>query len=117
MYNVEYGRIGDSSTNLYRILVDRLWPRGIAKQNAPWDEWNKDVAPSTPLRRWYGHNPARYESFCQQYHDELLALRSTLAIRSLITLAQDRPLILLTATRDPSTSHVPTLRQFLLDGI
>src|SRR5262245_17610135 len=55
----------------YRVLVDRLWPRGIRKQNAALDEWAKDIAPTTDLRRWYGHDPARFEEFARRYRDEL----------------------------------------------
>ena len=53
------------------VLVDRLWPRGIAKAAAPFDEWEKDVAPSTQLRRWYGHDPTKFEEFARRYREEL----------------------------------------------
>lgn len=55
----------------YRVLVDRLWPRGLAKGDAALDEWLKDVAPSTDLRRWYGHEPSRFAEFRKRYRDEL----------------------------------------------
>lgn len=54
-----------------RLLVDRLWPRGINRQALKLDGWLKDVAPSDGLRRWFGHDPARWEEFCRLYHDEL----------------------------------------------
>jgi uncharacterized protein YeaO (DUF488 family) len=56
-----YGHPQDDGS--YRVLVDRLWPRGVAKADAPIDEWDKDVAPSTELRRWYGHDPAKFGEF------------------------------------------------------
>ena len=52
-----------SPTDGYRVLVDRLWPRGLSRQGARLDEWNKDLAPSTELRQWYGHDPARWATF------------------------------------------------------
>jgi DNA-3-methyladenine glycosylase len=55
----------------FRVLVDRLWPRGLSKQRAQIDVWIKEVAPSTELRHWYGHDPARYEEFRRRYNAEL----------------------------------------------
>jgi len=57
----------------YRVLVDRLWPRGISKEAAQIDEWNKDLAPSTELRKWFGHDPARWDEFSAKYMQELKA--------------------------------------------
>lgn len=55
----------------YRVLVDRLWPRGLSKEHARLDEWNKDVAPSTDLRKWFGHDPAKFDEFRLRYLAEL----------------------------------------------
>lgn len=55
----------------YRVLVDRIWPRGVSKQQARLDEWDKDVAPSTELRAWFGHDPAKFEEFRTRYLAEL----------------------------------------------
>jgi len=55
----------------YRILVDRLWPRGVGKDDAALDEWMRDVAPSADLRRWFGHDPARFAEFAERYRAEL----------------------------------------------
>lgn len=55
----------------YRVLVDRIWPRGVSKEDAQVDEWCKDVAPSTELRKWFGHDPERWEEFRSRYRDEL----------------------------------------------
>lgn len=61
---------GDDGT---RILVDRLWPRGLTKERACVDVWLKDIAPSTELRKWFGHDPAKWEQFRERYHRELEA--------------------------------------------
>jgi uncharacterized protein YeaO (DUF488 family) len=55
----------------YRVLVDRIWPRGVSKQQARLDEWEKDVAPSTELRAWFGHDPAKFQEFRTRYLAEL----------------------------------------------
>jgi uncharacterized protein YeaO (DUF488 family) len=55
----------------HRVLVDRLWPRGLTKTSVDFDEWEKDVAPSTELRRWYGHDPGRFAEFARRYRAEL----------------------------------------------
>ena len=54
-----------------RVLVDRIWPRGMTKERASLDEWCKQIAPSTELRKWYGHDPARFEEFTRRYSEEL----------------------------------------------
>ena len=56
-----------SPTDGYRVLVDRLWPRGLSKEEARLDEWNKDLAPSSELRRWFGHDPTRWATFSERY--------------------------------------------------
>jgi len=83
----------------YRVLVDRLWPRGVAKRDAALDEWLKDVAPSTELRRWYGHEPARFAEFRRRYRAELQRPPAADAAHHLRRLQHQR-LVLLTATRD-----------------
>ncbi len=55
----------------YRVLVDRLWPRGVSKERAVLDEWAKDISPSTELRQWYGHDPTKFQEFARRYQDEL----------------------------------------------
>jgi uncharacterized protein YeaO (DUF488 family) len=55
----------------YRVLVDRLWPRGVSKEEAHLDEWARELAPSPELRRWFGHDPARFDEFRRRYRDEL----------------------------------------------
>lgn len=55
----------------YRILIDRIWPRGVSKEDAKLDDWNKDIAPSDKLRKWFDHDPAKFDEFTKKYHKEL----------------------------------------------
>ncbi|WP_298336386.1 DUF488 family protein [Ferrimicrobium sp.] len=85
----------------YRVLVDRLWPRGVSKEARSWDRWEKELAPSTPLRRWYHHEPERFDAFSEQYQQELLLPKRQTALNNLAAQARnERILVLLTATRD-----------------
>lgn len=117
MCEITMGRIYDLSPSLvWRVLVDRLWPRGIAKLNASWDQWMKAVAPSAELRRWYGHDPERWADFQNRYWQELVAMADKGPMRELINRADTQPLMLLTATKDIQVSHVPVLRDFLVES-
>jgi uncharacterized protein YeaO (DUF488 family) len=78
-----------------RVLVDRLWPRGISKAAAPFGEWLRDVAPSTELRKWYGHDPVKLGEFTSRYRQDLA---------------------LLTAVKDLDLSHAEVLATLLRDG-
>jgi uncharacterized protein YeaO (DUF488 family) len=92
-----------------RVLVDRLWPRGLAKNAAHVDEWLKTVAPSTELRRWYGHDPARFAEFRRRYGDELREPERAEALRHLRDLAASGTVTLLTATKDLEHSQAVDL--------
>jgi uncharacterized protein YeaO (DUF488 family) len=96
-----------------RILVDRIWPRGLRKDAARLDEWLKDVAPSTELRTWYGHEPAKFDEFRLRYARELAAGPQRAALGQLRVLASAGPLTLLTATRDTGISQAAILAQLL----
>jgi uncharacterized protein YeaO (DUF488 family) len=96
-----------------RVLVDRLWPRGVAKAAAGIDEWAKDAAPSTELRRWYGHEPERWPEFAHRYRDELHRPPASGAVGRLLALARERPLTLVTATRDVDRSGARVLADHL----
>ncbi len=98
----------------YRVLVDRLWPRGLRRDAADLDEWSRDVAPSTELRRWYAHEPSRFASFARRYRAELHRPPGDAALAALEDLARHRRLVLLTATRDVEHSGATVLRDVLL---
>jgi uncharacterized protein YeaO (DUF488 family) len=117
--DVTYGRVypgesGDGSGK--RVLVDRIWPRGLRKEDARLDEWLRDVAPSTELRRWYGHDPGRFAEFRRRYLGELRDPKHREALHSLQELAAGRPVTLLTATRDLEHSHAAVLAERLRRG-
>lgn len=94
-----------------RVLVDRVWPRGLRKDAAGLDAWRKDVAPSTELRKWYGHDPDRYDEFAARYRDELES--ATDALTELRNDVRSRTLTLLTATKDVEHSHARVLADVL----
>jgi len=96
-----------------RVLVDGLWPRGLSKQKAALDDWNKEVAPSTALRQWYGHEPDRFEEFARRYGLELQQPERAAALDRLRALAAAGPLTLLTATRQPEISEAEVLARML----
>jgi len=96
-----------------RVLVDRLWPRALTKEAVDYDEWSKDAAPSTELRRWYGHDPARFGEFSRRYRRELAAAPGAEEISRLRNLAAKHRLVLLTATRDVEHSGAAVLRAVL----
>lgn len=96
-----------------RVLVDRIWPRGMSKARAHLDDWCKQVAPSTELRKWYQHDPARFAEFDRRYRDELSSGERAAALDDLRRLAQTRPVTLLTATRDADLSEAAVLAEVL----
>lgn len=96
-----------------RVLVDRVWPRGLRKEAARLDDWVKDVAPSTELRKWYGHDPAKFADFAQRYRAELDGGQARAALERLRGLADEGRLTLLTATRDVDHSQAAVLRELL----
>ena len=97
------------------MLVDRLWPRGVTKADAPVDEWVKEVAPSTDLRRWYDHRVDRFDEFVRRYRVELTRQFARDAVDRLRTVARSNGLILVTATRDVEHSGAEVLRRVLND--
>jgi uncharacterized protein YeaO (DUF488 family) len=102
-------------SNEHRVLVDRLWPRGLRKEEIDFDEWVKDAAPSTELRRWYGHLPERFDEFAHRYRFELKRNPAAAVVTRLRADARTSHLILLTATRDIARSGAEVLRS-VLDG-
>jgi uncharacterized protein YeaO (DUF488 family) len=115
--SVEVRRIYDSPdpSSGHRVLVDRLWPRGVRKDGAPVDEWAKEVAPSPDLRRWYGHDPARFAEFARRYRAELRHPPAADALHRLADTAGSGALVLVTATRDVAHSGAQVLLDVLLE--
>jgi uncharacterized protein YeaO (DUF488 family) len=99
-----------------RVLVDRLWPRGLAKDAAHLDEWLKAVAPSDELRHWYGHDPAKFAEFRRRYGDELRDQERATALQHLRELAVTGTLTLLTATKDLEHSQAADLADRLREA-
>lgn len=100
----------------YRVLVDRIWPRGVSHERARIDEWVKEVAPSTPLRTWYGHEPARFDEFDRRYREELTAAERAGALSHLRGLVRDcgpAGVTLLTATKRYDISQAAVLVHLL----
>lgn len=95
-----------------RVLVDRLWPRGVTKAKASIDEWVKDIAPSAALRQWFGHDPARWDSFRHRYRTELAGQAILLA--KLRHLAKQTPITLVYSARDDLHNDAVVLRDVLL---
>ncbi|WP_299467350.1 DUF488 domain-containing protein [uncultured Gimesia sp.] len=100
----------------YRILVDRLWPRGMSKSAAKVDLWLKDFAPSTELRKWFHSDPSDYDEFVNRYQRELESQQTQIALTVVETMTQPT-ITLLTAIKDPERSHVPVLKEFLTNLI
>jgi uncharacterized protein YeaO (DUF488 family) len=96
-----------------RILVDRLWPRGLKKSDAALDDWMKDVAPSVPLRRWFGHDPERFAQFKRKYEAELAR---NPALSRLRQLGKVKRVTLLYAAHDPDINHAVVLKSVLQRG-
>jgi len=87
----------------YRVLVDRLWPRGVSKEEAQLDEWFKDVAPSTELRKWFDHEAAKFDEFAEPYKGDLT--RNEEAIAHLLDITGSHQVTLLYAAKDTEHNH------------
>lgn len=92
-----------------RVLVDRVWPRGVRKEDAQLDDWVKDAAPSTELRKWFGHDPDKFDEFADHYRRELSTSEGHKALQRLKEAVTGNRLTLLTATKDLENSHVTVL--------
>ncbi|WEV52443.1 DUF488 domain-containing protein [Bifidobacterium sp. ESL0704] len=98
----------------YRVLVDRLWPRGISKVNAKLDLWLKEIGPSAQLRKWFGHDPAKFDEFAEQYRKELDA--NTETVDKLVSICREQPKVtLLYGAKDPQHNQAIVLKDYL-DG-
>ncbi len=95
----------------HRVLVERLWPRGVSKSRLRLDEWAKDVAPSAALRRWFGHDPSRWAEFRRRYFEELREHEQ--AWRPLLSRARRGRVTFVYAARDEAKNGAVALKQFL----
>jgi uncharacterized protein YeaO (DUF488 family) len=95
-----------------RILIDRLWPRGITKERAAIDQWMKDISPSTELRKWFGHDPARWDEFRRRYAQE--ARKNSDLLDQLRSLARHGPITLVYSAHDEKHNDAVELRELIL---
>lgn len=96
----------------YRVLVDRIWPRGLTKEQASLDQWLREVAPSTSLRKWFGHDVARWDEFRHRYEQELDGNPG--AVTPLLEIIRSHPTVtLLFAAKDPEHNQASVLRDYL----
>lgn len=98
----------------YRVLIDRIWPRGVTREQARLDEWARELAPSTELRRWFGHDPTRFMEFRRRYSDELAAQEAKL--RELRRRAREGTLTLIYGARDTEHNDAVVLAEILRRG-
>ena len=96
-----------------RVLVDRLWPRGVAREDADLDRWMRSIAPSDDLREWFGHDPDRWPEFRRRYREELAACDDS--VEDLLDLAASGDLTLVYAARDREHNNAVVLREFLVE--
>jgi uncharacterized protein YeaO (DUF488 family) len=104
-----------ASEDGYRVLIDRLWPRGISRERAQLDEWERELPPSRELRQWFGHDPSRFEEFRRRYIEELRSERSRVA--RLRRRARDGTLTLVFAARDTEHNDAVVLAEVLRRGL
>jgi len=98
-----------------RILVDRVWPRGVSKEKAQLDEWMKEVAPSNELRKWFGHDPEKYQTFKERYKEELKSDEQAKEMEQLkkLTKEHDKHITLLYAAKDEEHNQAKVLKEIL----
>ena len=115
---IQIKRIYDMSSDDdgYRVLVDRIWPRGVSKDAAQLNAWMKDVTPSTELRVWFGHDPDRWEEFKFLYGSELQGTAQRTCIEELRARAGEGTVTLLYAAKDKQRNHALVLLEVLRDG-
>lgn len=99
-----------------RVLVDRLWPRGVSKERAHIDLWLKEIGPSTELRQWYGHDPAKYAEFRRRFVAELAQGEAHATLERLRELARQGTVTLVFAARDADHANATVLRELLAEG-
>jgi uncharacterized protein YeaO (DUF488 family) len=109
---IKYSRIYDAeNVKGHRVLVDRLWPRGVSKGKANLDKWLKEIAPSDELRKWFNHDPSKWESFKEKYMEELKDKKDL--VDGLLDYAKNGNLVLLYASRDEKHNNAVVLKEVL----
>jgi uncharacterized protein YeaO (DUF488 family) len=98
----------------WRVLVDRLWPRGVSKEEAALDDWLKDIAPSTELREWFGHDPEKFAEFRAKYEHELA---NNPVVETILQHAKKQTVTLLYGAKDPKVNHAVVLQNYLEDQL
>lgn len=112
MHHLTIKRVYEKAAkNEYRILVDRLWPRGVTKERAAIDLWLKDVAPSTELRKWFGHDPIRFSEFRSRYTEELTQNSAVTTVIDI--LAEHEQVTLIYAAKSETINHAIVLKEYL----
>src|SRR6056297_1741931 len=116
--NIQIKRIYDQadSNDGTRVLVDKIWPRGLSKQKAKLDDWWKEVSPSNSLRKWFHHDPARWEEFKELYKRELSAKRKTI-MELVAGVDSSQPLTLLYGAKDKNHNHAKVLKKYIEEEI
>ena len=104
-----------ASSDGYRVLIDRLWPRGVSRKRLRLDDWEKDLAPSTELREWFGHDPSRFSEFRQRYIHELRGQR--VPLKALRRRARDGTLTLVYSAHDTQHNDAVVLAEVLRRGL
>ncbi len=113
MVKLKRAREPTSRADGYRVLVERLWPRGVRKQDLPLDSWAKDIAPSTELRKWFQHDPDRWTEFQRRYKRELQKRPARERLRELAHRSRKGTVTLVFATHDAEHSNAKVLRDLL----
>lgn len=108
-----YDHDASPPTNAYKVLVDRLWPRGVKKESLILDDWAKDVTPSPDLRKWYGHDPDRFAEFREKYRSELGHDPAAAVLEELAMTLRSHPVVLYTAVKDVDISAATVLAEIL----
>lgn len=104
----------EETGEFYKVFIDRLWPRGISKEKAGWNEWMKDISPSNDLRKWYNHDPARWMEFKQLYKNELMQKQNELKKLKQLEIKYGT-LTLLYSSREEKYNNAVALREFLME--
>ncbi|EOL42840.1 DUF488 domain-containing protein [Enterococcus caccae] len=103
-----------SPTDGYRILVDRLWPRGMSKEKEHLDVWLKTIAPSNELRKWFGHDPTKFAEFKEKYIAELRSADGQKSLQELVKLMKEQPtLTLIYSAKDEKNNNAVVLKEIL----